>query len=186
MVKGNTLQKQAAVLLILSNDKGGDLLLLTERAQYLTHHPGEIAFPGGMVEVGDVDLFDTALRESEEEVGLRREDVEFVGVLPKSYTRLGVAVTPFVVRMITQPHYFTADAYELASMCWIPVSFFLQDKRVQTDIFTVKGREYWAPVYLYDRYRIWGFTARVLVDYLNVLLGENISRLNAAPEKKYI
>lgn len=178
-------EKNAAVLIAIARDEqGNDSVLLTQRAQHLKIHSGEVAFPGGKWEEQDESLQETALRESEEEVGLARSRVEIVDQLSVNYTRNGMSVTPYVGR-IDSPSGLVANDGELDSLFWVPVDFFLEDSRARTDIFTVDQREYWAPVYQWMNYKIWGFTARVLVEFLNKCYGSNIGRESSAPEVPY-
>ena len=157
-------------------------VLLIKRMEGLIHHPGEVAFPGGMWEPEDRNLYHTALREANEELGLISHDVSFVGQLKPSQTRRGVLVHPFIVQANTDLTYLRADQEEIASLKWVDLGVFLSDKRMQTDIFMVAGKEYWAPVYQVADYRVWGFTARLLVEYVNHHYRANIERDHKSPE----
>lgn len=165
MQTGNKLKRQAAVLVLLTDDGDGEKVLLTQRAEHLHQHPGEIAFPGGKWEEGDDTLLDTALRETHEEVGIHPDLVRVTGELKSVYTRKGVKVTPFVGR-VDPGVVLTANPEELDEMFWLPVQFLKQDVRARTDSYRHKDKVYWAPAYDFDGYFIWGFTARVLVDLL--------------------
>lgn len=176
------MQKQAAVLILLSRERGEESVLLTERSDHLRHHPGEISFPGGMSEPFDEDLFDTAAREANEEVGVLRDHLDVIGGLRRNFTIKGVSVTPFAARMKQASDYLSANDGEIQSMMWIPTRFFLQDIRVQTDIFNYKGVEYWSPVYRYGHYRIWGLTARIMVQFMNTYLSARIVRSHTSQE----
>jgi len=178
-----SLEKQAAVLVPISNHAAGEeKLLLTLRAAHLSSHSGEVAFPGGKWEPGDPDLYYTALREANEEVGLVPAEVELITALEPCYTRAGTCVTPFVARVnADSPVYPNPD--ELADYFWFPLEILMNDQRVRTDIFEVAGEEYWAPVYEFSGYTIWGFTARVLVDLMARVYSIQLHREHAqAPE----
>ena len=177
-----TFNGHAAVLLILSNEKQPAQILLTKRTEDLTHHSGEVAFPGGMWEEEDRSLLKTAFRECCEEVGLRAEDVEIAGQLPPSQTRRGIVVHPYIAHAKQGLSYLRPDQQEIASLKWVDIEYFVKDLRVQTDVFTINGEQYWAPVYQVDDYRVWGFTARLLVEYINAFCKSNIQRKNIAPE----
>lgn len=182
----NQHRDQAAVLIAIANaNDGQESVLLTERAQHLSIHSGEVAFPGGKRDATDNSLLDTALRESHEEVGLEPSRVNITHELPVSHTRHGISVTPYVGRVDSSQGLVANDG-ELQSLFWVPINFLLQDTRERTDIFTVEGREYWAPVYDWMGYTIWGFTARVMVDFLNKVYGQNIRRESDAPEVPYV
>ena len=86
----------AAVLFPIVLHEGGHTVLLTQRTAHLRDHAGQISFPGGRVEAHDRSPMDTALRETEEEIGLARERVEIVGFLPEYRTGTGFRVTPVV------------------------------------------------------------------------------------------
>lgn len=198
--------RSAAVLLILSDEfysradissssgkgivkhgkKNNSLqILLTKRTNNMRHHAGEVAFPGGMREECDKNLFDTALREAKEEIALNRDDVKLVAQLPPSRTRQGINVHPYIVRAEQALDYLEPDKQEIASLKWVDVDVLCEDRRIHTDVFDISGQEYWAPVYEIDDYYIWGVTARLLVHCLNHSMGANICRKHEAPEKLY-
>lgn len=158
-------------------------VLLTKRAQNLTAHGGEVAFPGGKWEPGDKDLLATALRETREEVGIAPELVRVVGRLPHSYTRSGIQVTPYVGEVAKLPKTHACPR-ELDSLFWVAGADLLQDQRIRTDVFVFNGREYWAPAYQHLHYTIWGFTARVLVQFMNRYWGAAIERGHTPPANR--
>lgn len=159
---------RAAVLLLLDGyDSDKERLLLTKRADFLRTHPGEVSFPGGMIEHGDEGSLErTALRESEEEVGLQASKAEILSSLPVRQSRHGVAVKPHVATM-KEPHILTASRDELQCLFWVPTALFREDKRVKTLLFPRPGGDYdWAPVYQFDGHTIWGLTAKIIVDFV--------------------
>lgn len=165
-------------------------LVLTRRSTTLRHHGGEVAFPGGMWEPGDQFPVDTALRESEEEIALKRQSVELLGALDVLQTRRKTAVTP-IVAVIDHPIDLVPNDAEIESIFTVPLAFFINDRRLRTDIFTRERRgqphQYWVPAYEYhyqgERYEIWGFTAAVIVQLLNRGFGAQIRRASNAREK---
>lgn len=178
--------RQAAVLIAVDDSKGrhNEEVLLTLRAAHLKDHSGEVAFPGGKWEPGDEDLKATALRESYEEVGLPESEVEIVGELSSSYTRQGTKVTPYVGKVRADMP-LKANPDELSALFWFPVRIVMEDQRVRTDIFELMGKEYWAPVYKFQDFTVWGFTARVLAQFIEGFYGVGISREHTAPEIKF-
>ncbi len=184
-VENPQLQTRAAVLLVLAGCGEEERILLTQRAAHLTLHAGEVAFPGGKWEPGDGDLRQTALRETHEEVGLEPASVEVLGQLPTAYTSRGMAVSPYIGRIAETGIELQANPSELESLFWMPTRFLLEDQRQRTDIFEFAGRQQWAPVYNYLGYTIWGFTARVLVDYANRYWSAGIGRDHHAPSRIY-
>lgn len=174
--------EEAAVLLVLTGQGDDERILLTQRAAHLTLHGGEVAFPGGKREALDRDLCHTAIRETHEEVGLDPTLLRIVGQLPVGQTSTGMRVTPFVGR-VPEDVELLANPAELESLFWVPTAFLLEDRRVRTDIF--ENPNLWAPVYEYLGYTIWGFTARVLVEFLNHFWGAGIGREHEAPDVIY-
>lgn len=176
--------KAAVLVAIAGKYPEEESLLLTQRAEHLSIHGGEVAFPGGKWEPDDQNLLETALRESHEEVGLEPSRVNIIDELPANYTRAGMCVSPYVGR-IESTSGLEMNLSELQSIFWVPVDFFFEDSRVRTDIFEFKGQEYWSPAYSWMGYTIWGFTARVIVEVVNRLYEKNIGRNNSAPEVIY-
>ncbi len=177
-------KNQAAVLVIINEIDGAARLLFIQRSKHLNSHAGEIAFPGGKWESSDDSLVDTAYRETFEEVGIEKSALSYKGELPAHFTRRQVKVSPYVVSL-NSPVELRLCEFELESAFWAPVDYFCQDTRVQTDIFNFNEKEYWAPVYQYQGAKIWGFTARLLVTFLNQYYGTTISRSHSAPEKVF-
>lgn len=176
----------AAVIIIISGEAGQEQVLLTERAQGLREHAGEVALPGGKRDHQDKHLFATALRECHEEVGIAPSLLAREAELSPHYTRRGAEVAPFVVRVAERPE-LTLNSGEIASAFWAPLSLFINDERSHTHIFRMAKQEYWAPVYRYEQYEIWGFTSRVLVSLVNTCFEARLGREHVtAPEVLYV
>lgn len=160
--------RDAAVLVPLVERPGGLTVLLTQRTAHLAAHAGQVSFPGGGVEPADTGPEDTALRETEEEVGLPRERVEVVGRLDTYVTRTGFRVTP-VVALVRPPFTLAPDPYEVAEVFEVPLSFILSPEGRRRESREWKGalRHFWVFPYQ-DRY-IWGATAGMLVNLCDVL-----------------
>ena len=158
----------ASVLIALVQRPEGLTLLLTQRTAHLTDHAGQISFPGGRAEAYDVDAVDTALRESEEEIGLARRHVEVLGCLPHYLTSTGYCVTP-VVALIAPPFELAADASEVAEIFEVPLAFLMDGAHHQRQSFTGPNgrRSFYAMPY--DRYYIWGATAGMLRNLFHFL-----------------
>lgn len=152
----------AAVLVPIVLRESGLTMLLTQRTAHLRDHAGQVSFPGGRSEPGDATPMDTALRESEEEVGLARSQVEVIGSLPEYRTGTGFVVTP-VVGLVTPPLNLKLDDFEVAEVFEPPLDFLLDTANHQRHRIEVRGalREYWAMPWQ-GRY-IWGATAGMLV-----------------------
>lgn len=161
----------AAVLVPLVNRPSGLQVLLTQRTAHLTDHAGQISFPGGRAEEADASLAATALRETEEEVGLPASAVTVLGSLPHYETVTGYRVTP-VVGWVEPPFALKPDPFEVADVFEVPLDFMLTPANQQRH-FRMLGetrRDYWAIPWR-DRY-IWGATAAMLVILDRTLRGE--------------
>lgn len=154
-------------MLLLSREQNPSLLF-TRRALHLRRHPGEVCFPGGMREPEDIDLLATALRETEEEIGVPASAIQVLGRLPDAYTRAGTQVTPFVA-CVDAEYPLVPCAYELDSVFRVPLSLFESGLKVRDDVFERDGRRYQIPAYQYQEYEIWGFTAAVTSRFLDIL-----------------
>lgn len=152
----------AAVLVPLVRRPDGLSVLLTVRAPHLHHHPGQVSFPGGRVEPTDRSPHDTALRETEEEIGLARERVELLGQLPRYHTISGFAITP-VVGLVTPPFALRIDHVEVSEVFEVPLHYLLDASNRECRAIDYQGRrrEYAATVY--QGRVIWGATAGILV-----------------------
>lgn len=172
---------EAAVLLPLTDHSENPDIILTQRAQHLSTHSGEVSFPGGKWEKEDSTLVETALRESFEEINLPQQCVEVINVLPPQISLWGLKVTPYV-GLIPHDVELTADENELQAIFRVPLSFFIGDNRTRTEIYQRDNRQWWSPVYHYEGYKIWGLTARILVDFANKAWDAGIEREHHAPE----
>ena len=161
--------RPAAVLVPVVGRAGEPTILLTERSADLPHHAGQVSFPGGRVEDSDVDHIDTALRETEEEIGLDRRHVEVIGRLDTYFTRTGFVVTP-IVGLVRPPFDLTPDPVEVASVFEVPLSFILD--RSNHERHSREWQNMIRHFYVFphpDKY-IWGATAGMLVNLAELLL----------------
>ena len=160
--------KGAAVLVPLVDRAEGLSVLLTKRTSHLYHHPGQISFPGGGIDPGDADARAAALRETEEEIGLDRCHIALVGQLDTYLTRTGFEIFP-LVGLVTPPFSLTPDSFEVAEIIEVPLPFFLRpENRVQQSrLFEGKERYFYA--YPYGDHYIWGATAGMLNNLVEVL-----------------
>lgn len=174
----------AAVLLAITRNEAEPALLLTQRAQHMNSHSGEVALPGGKWERHDINLEQTALRETWEEVGLKPDAVEVMASLPTVVTGQGVSVAPYV-GLIDEGVSLTANEDELDAMFYVPLRFFLEDRRIRTDIFNRNVGHNWAPAYDFQGYEIWGFTAHLVASFLNRIVDAGIRCKHPAPVKDW-
>jgi len=132
--------RSAAVLIPLVVRESGLTVLLTQRADHLNDHAGQISFPGGRRESYDRDATATALREAKEEIGLTAERVEILGALPDYLTGTGFCVTP-IVGLVHPPFTVQADAFEVAEIFEVPLAFLMSPANHQVRVFRREGGE---------------------------------------------
>lgn len=151
----------AAVLFPIVLRDSGATVLLTQRTAHLRDHGGQISFPGGRVEVEDISPIHTALRETEEEIGLDRERIEIIGFLPEYRTGTGFRVTP-VVALVRPPFNLLPDPFEVAEVFEVPLNFLLNPENHQRHSLHYRGalRHFFAMPY--GDYFIWGATAGMI------------------------
>jgi len=121
---GNRPRTDASVLVPLVMRESGVQVLLTRRTEHLRDHAGQISFPGGRVEAHDADAVATALRETEEEIGLPRSHVEVIGHLPSYTTVTHFVVTP-VVALVRPGFALKLDQFEVAEAFEVPLAFLM-------------------------------------------------------------
>lgn len=161
--------RQAAVLLAIT-DELQPKIILTQRAAHMRRHAGEVAFPGGKRDEEDRSLIATALRESEEEIGLPPNCVDVVGELPAMLTRYDVQVTAFV-GMIPSSQRLTVNQQELSSVFGVPVDFLRQRDNLFVDEVEYRGVRRKVPRFEYQGYSVWGITAYLLFEFVNTVYG---------------
>jgi 8-oxo-dGTP pyrophosphatase MutT (NUDIX family) len=164
---------RAAVLIPLI-DRGDDLsVLLTLRADDLKHHAGQISFPGGRIEACDCDAIDAALRETEEEVGLRREFIEVIGVLPDHVVITGYRVTP-VVGLVRPGFELVLDPTEVAGTFEAPLRHLLDPATHARRQHRIGNEDIETFDLPWGSFNIWGATAGMLLTLREVLGGSAI------------
>ncbi len=157
----------AGVLLLLYEKEGEPHIVLTRRTEDVEHHKGETSFPGGALDPEDSDLLTTALRETEEEIGVRREDVEVLGQLDDIVTITGFLVSPFVGVLRRWPYPFAANAEEVAELVEVPLRHLMDERNLEESTRWFGDR--WWPIlsYRYGDHRIWGATARIFKGFFD-------------------
>lgn len=158
----------AAVLIGLVGHPDGLAVLFTQRTDHLLHHPGQISFPGGHMDAADKTPEDTALRETEEEIGLDRGHLETIGRLDTYVTRTGFSITP-VVALVKPPFDVKLDPHEVDEVFEVPLAFLLDPANHKRHSREIEGetREFHAMPY--GDYYIWGATAGMLINLYEVL-----------------
>jgi 8-oxo-dGTP pyrophosphatase MutT (NUDIX family) len=155
--------KPAAVLLPLVF-RHEPHVLLTQRTHHLTRHAGQVAFPGGRADPGDISLVETALRETQEETGIEPAYVTIAGFLDAHETGTGYAILP-VVGLLSEGFALSPHAAEVAEIFEVPLSFLLDpdNKKMQQREFQGQMRTFYS--FTYEGHYIWGATAAMLLNF---------------------
>ncbi|MEK7364395.1 MAG: CoA pyrophosphatase, partial [candidate division NC10 bacterium] len=161
----------AAVLLLLTNRRGPHVVF-AKRTEDVTHHKGQFSFPGGIVETWDGSRLETALREAQEEIGLPPSAVDILGTLDDTETRATqFVITPFV-GMISQPVSYTPDGKEIERVLEVPLEALLDPANVRVEMWERDGEIHPVYFYEYNGETIWGATARILKQFLDLVFPE--------------
>lgn len=155
--------RPSAVLVGLTIRDGAWQVIMTVRAHHLTHHAGQISFPGGKVDPEDASLVATALREADEEVALAPSLVEIIGGLDPVTSPVGFVVQP-VVGLVHQDAILRAAPDEVAQILVLPLEDLVNPLRHRRDSYIRDGarRQVW--VVEHEDHYIWGLSAAILVD----------------------
>lgn len=157
----------AAVLIPCVRQDGEDFLILTKRTNDVLHHKGQICFPGGAVDPRDRSLWETALREAQEEIGLDPTRVTLVKELGRHFTPTGFCVTPFVGQ-VEPPIVWRPNPIEIAEIFAVPLSWIRDPRNLRIEKKSWKGGEFLDPHFVYEGREIWGMTGRILLDLVEV------------------
>ncbi len=158
----------AAVLVPIYCKRGQYHILLTKRTETVKTHKGQISFPGGVYEEQDRTLVNTALRESTEEIGLMAEDAEILGELDDGISiESNYSISPFV-GLIPWPYQFKLNEEETEEIIEVPISILLDKNYSRQKIKTLDGKEVTSYSYNYQGKIIWGATARILNQFLDI------------------
>jgi 8-oxo-dGTP pyrophosphatase MutT (NUDIX family) len=161
---GNRARQPAAVLVGI-REGVQPRLVLTVRTDHLQDHAGQVAFPGGRSEPGDGDALATALRESEEEIGLDRSLVTPLGYLDRFETISGFCITPVVAKIASHARLYPAPD-EVAEVFEVPLAFLLDPANLRRYTMDFRGREQPMAEFVHAGHRIWGATAAMLCNLL--------------------
>jgi 8-oxo-dGTP pyrophosphatase MutT (NUDIX family) len=152
--------KPAAVLVPVV-DHSEPSVLLTQRAQHLPDHPGQVSFPGGKIDKSDASPLASALREAEEEIGLDRSFVEPIGYLDLYLTTLGYRIVPVIAR-VSPGFSLTLNVSEVDASFEVPLGYLMDQNNVERHARDWQGmRRHYYAITFGERY-IWGVTAGIL------------------------
>ncbi|HEY6008853.1 MAG TPA: CoA pyrophosphatase [Geobacteraceae bacterium] len=161
----------AAVLLPLRERGEEYSVLFTKRTEHLHHHRGEISFPGGVCQPEDADSLQTALRETEEEVGIRAEAVRVLGVLDDFYSIHNYLVTPYV-GVVAADYPLRINPDEIERIIEVPLPHLLRPEIFRSEDWSWKGRQQPVHFYTWGTDEIWGLTAAILKQFLDIVFGQ--------------
>ncbi len=164
----NRILKPAAVLAAIVNRRQGATIILTQRTAHLKKHAGQISFPGGGVEPQDPHHVATALRETEEEIGLASKHITLLGRLPLYETSTAYGVTP-IVGWVEPPFDLEIDPFEVDEVFEVPLAFALDRDNYVKETAMRDGVERWFYVLPYENRYIWGATAGMLVNFAELM-----------------
>ncbi|MBA3971606.1 MAG: CoA pyrophosphatase [Bacteroidetes bacterium] len=160
--------KKSAVLILLFPQGGSIRTVLIQRPEYDGVHSGQIAFPGGKFEFNDIDLMQTALRETTEEIGVAPEGIIIIGSLTELYiTPSNFLVQPFIGYVTEEPQ-FLMDPREVQSILTTDV-FKLNSKVGEKVILQSGGYKIKTPYYDIEGFTVWGATAMIISEFNAVI-----------------
>ncbi len=162
--------KKAAVLIAIveTTSKSGVQqlqIVFTKRAKHLRHHAGQVSFPGGKTEPFDKDLIATAIRETQEEIGLTIQTKNIIGQLHPYHTISGYLVTP-IIAFISDNQEYKIDANEVDEVFQVPLNHFLNSNNHYALSLPIRGKKHQVHFMPYQAYNIWGATAAMLKDLI--------------------
>ena len=150
-------------------------LIYTQRSSHLSTHSGEVSFPGGKADEIDLNLFGTALRESNEEISLNSKNVTELGKLNYLISRHKIEVNPFIAT-VDRPQVLTPNE-EIQQIFTVPLDFLLDPANIQREVIERQGGVWQVPSWNIKNQKIWGLTAMITVNFLNVCFDANIEIL---------
>jgi 8-oxo-dGTP pyrophosphatase MutT (NUDIX family) len=174
LIEATQYKKAGVLILLLKEDKDDEYkIVFTKRSTELKTHSGEVSFPGGKWEEADNSLYETALRESNEEINLNIENVTKLGNLNFLLSRHKIEVNPYV-GYLNKFQEFEGN-FEIEEIFTVPISFLSDSKNVTYKEFNRKDLKVYIPSWVYNGNRIWGLTAMITADFLNICFNASIN-----------
>ena len=174
LIEATQYKKAGVLILLLKEDKDDEYkIVFTKRSTELKTHSGEVSFPGGKWEEADNSLYETALRESNEEINLNIENVTKLGNLNFLLSRHKIEVNPYV-GYLNKFQEFKGN-FEIDEIFTVPISFLSDSKNVIYKEFNRKDLKVYIPSWVYNGNRIWGLTAMITADFLNICFNASIN-----------
>jgi len=163
----------SAVLIPLFYNEGQYHVLFAKRSDEVNFHKGQVCFPGGGPEPCDSNLLQTALREAEEEIGLKAKDVEILGELDDNITPISnYVISPFVA-FIPYPYPFKLNHKEVEEIFFVPLLTLMDDANFRQGYYPTGDKIGPGYAYEYEGHIIWGATARILRQFIELLRSES-------------
>jgi 8-oxo-dGTP pyrophosphatase MutT (NUDIX family) len=169
--------KHAAVMMLLMNKEGAPHVLLTLRSRHMPTHKGQVSFPGGGMDESDVDILSAAFRETEEEVGIGKDMIEYLGRFDDFISIEGFHVATFI-GAIAYPYEWRLNSLEIESHFDAPLSMFVNREYDRCEKGEFMGEYRQVYFYHYMGYEIWGLTAGILTEF-----GEKVCGPEKRPER---
>ena len=167
----------SAVLIPIFAEDHEIKFILTKRTKSLKKHKGEISFPGGRKDKRDRDLEETALRETDEEIGVKREQIKVLGRLDDLFTMTRYIITPFI-GIIREQVECQLNTREVAELLYVPMDIFLNEELFAEKNWPQNGFDF--PVYYnyWNNYEIWGATAYIINQFVEIVFDFQPSKIN--------
>ncbi len=162
--------KPAAVLLPIVSYPDGPTVLFTKRTDKLDHHPGQVSFPGGHANIGDKSPIETALRETEEEVGIHHRHIRTIGRIDTYLTSSRFSIIP-IVGLLAPPFDIDPDPVEVAEVFEVPLTFLLDGENHWKTLYHKHDKSWETYEMPYNGYRIWGVTAGMFRNFYEIVVG---------------
>jgi 8-oxo-dGTP pyrophosphatase MutT (NUDIX family) len=166
---------KAGVLIALKNFgkyKKDPHIIFTKRSSKLSSHPGEVSFPGGKFEEQDLNLLATAVRESEEEIGIKKLNLEHLGKLPYLISKHNIEVHPFIAALKEDQEFIANE--EIESIFSVPVSYLKNNQNAHIHEFNRQNHNVRISTWHYNEYVIWGLTAMIAAEFINTCFDGNV------------
>ena len=166
---------KAGVLIVLKNFgeyKKDPHIIFTKRSSKLSSHPGEVSFPGGKFEEQDSNLLATAVRESEEEIGIKKLNLEHLGKLPYLISKHNIEVHPFIAALKEDQEFIANE--EIESIFSVPVSYLKNNQNAHIHEFNRQNHNVRISTWHYNEYVIWGLTAMIAAEFINTCFDGNV------------
>ena len=174
LLKPSSFKKAGVFIGILNFDEFKDdpHILFTKRSTKVSTHSGEVSFPGGKWEEGDQDLYQTSLRESFEEINLNTPDVIKLGALHYLISRHNIEVNPFIGLLQKKQNFIAND--EIEDIFSVPLSYLLDKENAIKNELERENTKLIIPSWVYNEQKIWGLTAMITADFLNICFDADI------------